>query len=194
MMIRSHTHPDVAQLVIGPATSARTRWLIRATTGTNHMVQASRTIKVNEDSREARLDRGLAWRGLVMKAENPLPFVPVITSCKVIERRAGGLIREIVDKGDTIREVVTFYPQRMVKFERTSGRVLGTILNEIIEDADGDLALKFTFTLTIENVAADGAEEKEFAAQMEAGYLMAVRATLKAMRKLAGEKALSAAS
>ena len=112
----------------------------------------------------------------------------------MIERRAGGLIREIVDKGDTIREVVTFDPERMVKFERTSGRVLGTILNEIIEDADGDLALKFTFSLRIENVAAGSAEEKEFAAQMEDGYLMAVRATLKAMRKLASEKVLSAAS
>ena len=64
------------------------------------MVQASRTIKVNEDPREARLDRSLVWHGLVMKAENPLPFVPVITSCKVVERRAGRLIREIVDKGD----------------------------------------------------------------------------------------------
>ena len=158
------------------------------------MVQASRTIKVNEDPREARLDRSLVWHGLVMKAENPLPFVPVISSCKVIERRAGGLIREIVDKGDAIREVVAFYPEHTVKFERTSGRVLGTILNEIIEDADGDLALKFTFALTIENVAAGSPKEQEFAAQMEDGYLMAVRATLKAMRKLAGENVLSAAS
>ena len=158
------------------------------------MVQASRTIKVNDDPNETPLDRGQVWRGLVMKAENPLPFVPVISSCKVIERRPDGLIREIVDKGDTIREVVTFDPERMVKFERTSGRVLGTILNEIIEDPDGDLALKFTFTLTIDNVAAGSAEEKEFAAQMEDGYLMAVRATLKAMRKLANEKVLSAAS
>ena len=157
------------------------------------MVQASRTIIVNEDPRESRLDRSLVWRGLVMKAENPLPFVPVISSCKVIERRADGLVREIVDKGDTIRETVTFHPERLVKFERTSGRVLGTILNEIIEDTDGELALKFTFTLTIENVAAGSAQEKEFAAQMEDGYLMAVRATLKAMRKLATEKVLSTA-
>jgi len=158
------------------------------------MVQASRTIKVNEDPRESRIDRSLVWRGLVMKAENPLPFVPVISSCKVIEQRADGLVREIVDKGDTIRETVTFHPERLVKFERTSGRVLGTILNEIIEDTDGELALKFTFALTIENVTAGSAEEKEFAAQMEDGYLMAVRATLKAMRQLATEKVLSTAA
>ena len=158
------------------------------------MVHASRTIKVNEDPREPPLTRSLVWRGLVMKAENPLPFVPVISSCKVIERRADGLVREIVDKGDTITEVVTFHPERMVKFERVSGRVLGTILNEIIADGDGDLALKFTFTLSIEGVAAGSAEEKDFTSQMEAGYLMAVQATLKAMRKLAQSDALSTAS
>ena len=158
------------------------------------MVHASRTIKVNDDPRDLPLPRSLVWRGLVMKAENPLPFVPVISSCKVIERRSDGLIREIVDKGDTITEVVTFLPERMVKFERTSGRVLGTILNEIIEDNDGDLALKFTFTLSIDGVAAGSAEEANFAGEMEAGYLMAVRATLKAMRELAKDNALRAAS
>jgi hypothetical protein len=159
------------------------------------MVQASRTIKVNTDPNEPRLTRGLVWRGLMMKAENPLPFVPVITACRIVERRsANAFVREIVDKGDTITEVVTFYPERMVKFERTSGRVLGTILNEIIEDGDGDLALKFTFTLTIEGIADGSAAEREFAATMEQGYLMAVAATLKAMRKLAKESALPAAS
>jgi len=155
------------------------------------MVRASRTIKVNNDPNEPSLTRSLVWRGLVMKAENPLPFVPVITSCRVIERKGDRLTREIVDKGDPITEVVTFHPERMVKFERTSGRVLGTILNEIVED-NGDLALRFTFTLSVEGMIPDSAEEQEFASQMEQGYLMAVAATLKAMRKLASESALLA--
>jgi hypothetical protein len=158
------------------------------------MVHASRTIKVNTDPREPPLTRSLVWRGLMMKAENPLPFVPVITSCRIVERQRSRLVREIVDKGDTITEVVTFQPERMVKFERVSGRVLGTILNEIIEDADGDLALRFTFTLTVEGVAPDSAAEREFAGQMEQGYLMADAATLKAMRKLVTDNALTAAS
>ena len=158
------------------------------------MVHASRTIKVNEDPTKLKLTRDLVWRGLVMKAENPLPFVPVITKCTVRERSADRLVREIVDKGDAIVENVTFQPQRMVKFERVSGRVLGTILNEIIEDGDGDLALRFTFTLTVQGLAAGSAEETEFAANMEQGYLMAVAATLKAMRELAKHNALPVAS
>jgi hypothetical protein len=156
------------------------------------MVRASRTIKVNTDPSEPSLTRSLVWRGLTMKAENPLPFVPVISSCKVIERQGDRLVREIVDKGDAITEVVTFYPKRMVKFERTTGRVLGTILNEIVEEADGDLALCFTFTLSVEDVAPGSAQEREFVATMEQGYLMAVAATLKAMRKLVRENALPA--
>jgi hypothetical protein len=158
------------------------------------MVRASRTIKVNDDPAEPGLTRSLVWRGLMMKAENPLPFVPVISACRIIERRGDDqFVREIIDKGDTITEVVTFHPQRMVKFERSSGRVLGTILNEIIED-DDDLSLKFTFALSIEGVVAGSSEEREFAGQMEQGYLMAVAATLKAMRELAADNALGAAS
>ncbi len=157
-------------------------------------MHASRTIKVNDDPKEPRLTRSLVWRGLVMKAENPLPFVPVISNCKVIERRGDGLVREIVDKGDTITEVVTFHPERRVQFERISGRVLGTILNEIVEDDDGELALRFTFTLSVAGVADGSAEEMDFAAKMEEGYLMAVRATLKAMRNLAADNALNTAA
>ena len=159
------------------------------------MVRASRTIKINADPEEPKLTRSLVWRGLVMKAENPLPFVPVITACRIVERQSDDrFVREIVDKGDTITEIVTLQPQRMVKFERTSGRVLGTILNEIIEDSDGDLGLKFTFKLTVEGIGPGSAAEQDFAGQMEQGYLMAVAATLKAMRKLARENELSAAS
>jgi len=159
------------------------------------MVHASRTIKVNADPKEPKLTRDLVWRGLTMKAENPLPFVPVITACRITERQGEDrFIREIVDKGDTITEVVTLHPQRMVKFERTAGRVLGTILNEIVEDGDGDLALKFTFTLTVEGIEPGSAAERDFAGQMEQGYLMAVAATLKAMRRLAREHTLNPAS
>ena len=79
------------------------------------MVHASRTIKVNADPDKPKLTRDLVWRGLVMKAENPLPFVPVITKCTIRERGENRLVREIDDKGDTIVENVTFHPQRPIE-------------------------------------------------------------------------------
>src|SRR5580704_12327426 len=118
------------------------------------MVRAERTIKINADPAEPPLTRSLVWRGLMMKAENPMPFVPVISACRIVERHGDQFVREIVDRGDPVTERVTFFPERMVRFERLSGRVLGTILNEIIEDDDNDLALRFTFTLAVEGVAA----------------------------------------
>jgi len=154
------------------------------------MVHAVRTIKVNDDPAAPRLTRSLVWRGLVMKAENPLPFVPVITSCEVVERHDDWLLREIVDRGDPITERVTFHPERIVEFERLSGRVLGTIRNEIVADDDGDLALRFTFTLTVEGLEPGSAAERQFIGEMEHGYLMAVTTTLNAMRKLAKDNAL----
>lgn len=156
------------------------------------MVRAERTLPVNDDPGQPRLDRAHVWRGLVMKAENPLPFVPVISSSRVIARGPDWIDREIVDNGDPISEHVTFFPQRQVKFERTKGRVLGTIINEIVEDARGELNLHFVFTLSVEGMEPGGAEEQAFMAGMERGYLMAVNATLKAMRGLVQEGALSA--
>jgi hypothetical protein len=78
------------------------------------------------------------------------------------------------------------------KSSRCSRSALGTILNEIVEDSDGDLALKFTFRLSVEGIEPGSTAERDFAGQMEEGYLMAVAATLKAMRKLARENALPA--
>jgi len=158
------------------------------------MVRAARTIKINDNPAEPPLTRSLVWRGLMMKAENPMPFVPVISACRIVERHGDQLVRKIVDRGDPITERVTFFPERMVRFERLSGRVLGIILNEIVEDDDGDLALRFTFNLAVEGIATGSAAEQQFANEMEHGYLMAVAATLKAMRALTKANSLDAAS
>ena len=61
------------------------------------------------------------WPALLRKAEEPMPFVPAISRCRVIERGEGYLVREIVLRGETVRERVTFEPTRRVHFERTSG-------------------------------------------------------------------------
>ena len=61
--------------------------------------------------------------------------------------------------------------------------VQGHIKNEILDAADGELELRFTFTLSLEGVAEGSAEEKQYAATMEADYLKAVQATLSAIRR-----------
>jgi len=151
------------------------------------MFTVDRRVPVNADAGEPTLTRAQVWRGLVMKAENAVPFVPAMTLCEVVERRENQLVREIVLRGQRLTERVTFYPERMVKFERLSGGAMGTILNEIAEDERDGLCLRFTFTLGVESLAPGSAEEKEFAKVMEADYLTTMSATVKIIRHLVRE-------
>ena len=50
------------------------------------MHAVSLSIPVNPPGAEPRLTRDEVWRGLVMKAENAVPFVPGMTRCEIVER------------------------------------------------------------------------------------------------------------
>jgi ketosteroid isomerase-like protein len=160
------------------------------------MFTMSRAIPVNDKSNANLpvLNRSHVWRGLVLKAENALPFVPKMTRCETFERGDGYLVRDIIFRGDPARERVTFYPEQKVQFERLSGNTLGTILNEIEEDEKGELSLRFTFSLEKEGIPAGSAQEQEYAKMMEGDYLGAVQATLSAIRQWVKEGTLETTS
>ncbi|MFD3590928.1 SRPBCC family protein [Streptomyces sp. NPDC058683] len=145
------------------------------------MIEVSRTLPVNDGTEPAlRVDD--IWAGLMDKAENPLTYVASMSKCTVTERFDGGLVREVVHAGQPVREVVTFYPKQRVHFVRTHAAARGTIDNEISLGDAGELTLTFSFRIVVDGVAAGSAEEKEFAAHMEADYLDAVQTTLRAVR------------
>lgn len=156
------------------------------------MFTVDRTLQINGDPNEPRLARSQIWRGLVMKAENAVPFVPAISYCQVMERGDGHLIREIVLRGERLRERVTFYPERTVKFDRLSGSAMGTILNEIVEDERDALLVRFTFTLEVEGLAHGSPEEAAYAKMMEDDYMVAVTTTVKTIRRLVKDGSLAA--
>ncbi len=152
------------------------------------MFTVSRALPVNPPGEEPRLTRAEVWRGLEMKANNALPFVPSISYCVVTERISDTqFVREIEFRGERAHERVTLEPERRVTFERLDGSVSGHILNEVEESDDGDLQLRFTYSLEIAGVAAGSDEERDYAAGMEADYLKAVAATLGAVRKVAAQ-------
>ena len=49
------------------------------------MIEVSKRIPVNEPG-QPTLTRSDVWKGLVMKANNALPFVPAMTHCNVLQR------------------------------------------------------------------------------------------------------------
>ena len=149
------------------------------------MIYVTNTIPVNEEG-EPRLTRSDIWAGLERKANNALPFVPAMTFCEVLEQRgASEFDREIEFRGQRFVERITLEPESRVTFTRIAGDVLGTIANEIEEDENGDLSLRFSFALVLKGVSPGSAEEAEYAEGMKGDYLKAVEATLGAIRRVA---------
>ena len=139
-----------------------------------------------------RLDRAAVWDGLVMKANNALPFVPSMTYCEVTNRISDTVFdRDIDFRGDRMTERITLEQPHRVVFTRVAGPVLGTIANEI--EGDDELFLRFSFALVVLGVEGGSAEEQKYADSMTGDYLKAVQATLTAMRRIAaGEPAVPA--
>jgi acetylaranotin biosynthesis cluster protein L len=131
------------------------------------------------------LDRAAVWNGLVLKANNALPFVPAMTHCEVTTRHSDTVFdRDIIFRGDPFTERITLEEPHRVTFTRLAGPVLGTIANEIEETPTG-LALRFSFALVVSKVEGSSPEEHTYADSMTGDYLKAVQATLNAMRQLA---------
>jgi hypothetical protein len=59
----------------------------------------------------------------------------------------------------------------------------GTILNQIL-DQDDSLSLRFTFTLSREDMEDGSDAEKAYAGSMEETYLKAVQSTIDTIRRL----------
>jgi hypothetical protein len=152
------------------------------------MIYVSKEVAANEGvaSGHPRLSRSDIWKGLVMKAENALPFVPGMAKCDIVERTPNGLIRDIVFRGEDARERITLYPERKVVFVRESGNVDGFIVNEILGD-DDHLRLRFSFALQLVDAPSDSAEERTFREIMERDYVKAVDATLGAIRRMVAD-------
>jgi hypothetical protein len=152
------------------------------------MIYVSKEVAASEGvpSGHPTLSRSDIWKGLVMKAENALPFVPGMAKCNIVKRMPNGLIRDIIFRGEDARERVTLSPGKKVVFVRESGNVDGFIVNEILGDDDA-LRLRFSFALQLVDAPSDSREEREFREIMERDYLKAVDATLGAIRKLVAD-------
>jgi hypothetical protein len=120
------------------------------------------------------LTRERVWDGLVMKAENAVPFVAGMEECTIVERFEGGFVRTILINGRRWTERVTLTPQAQVVFERldADGKTAGWISNVLSEGEDG---LLLTFVLNVK--ASDERDIKQT-------YVGAIAATLRRTREL----------
>ncbi len=155
------------------------------------MIFVSHQLPVNAPG-ETLLARADVWDGLVLKANSALPFVPSMTSREVTARHGEDTFdRDIDFRGQRMTERITLDAPHRVVFTRIAGPVLGTIANEI-EGDDDNLRLRFSFALVVGGVPGGSAEEKRYADGMTGDYLMAVAATLSAMRRIKAGETVSA--
>lgn len=158
------------------------------------MYTMAASIEVNRPGSGVELTRDLVWRGLVMKAENALPFVPAMQECAVTSRSEGGLIRNVMTRGERFTERVTFTPQVQVLFERTdgAGNDAGWIAN-VLSDGERGLLLTFVLAVVIPDAAPGSEDERRLGEGIKASYVAAIEATLRVTRKFAREGTLSTA-
>ena len=153
------------------------------------MFTLSHTMPINDT--EPELTRPQIWQGLVLKAENPVPFLESMSACTVIERGDNWLLRDFTLRGEDMQERVTFEPEERVTFVRTKSSAMGSVVNEIVELDDGALGLRFTFSLDVDGLEEGSPEEAAFAERMSQSYFQGVGTTLAEIRRqvAAGELA-----
>ncbi|CAN7235916.1 DUF1857 family protein [Rhizobium leguminosarum] len=154
------------------------------------MIYSTATVPVNPDG-EPPLTRAEVWQGLERKARDARLFLPagLCTRCDVVEESPTHFVREATIAGLDLREIITLEPQSKVTFFQATGPREGAIVNELFEDEDGQLQLRFYCYLGLRGKRPNGPEEQAEQAQFdgETGYKAALLSTLKRTRELRAE-------
>ncbi len=83
------------------------------------------------------LTREQVWHGLVLKAENPLLFVPTLDSFKLLARHADWIERELRFGSQVVRDRVSFQPMDQLRQEtEATGEIPAATLVTSIEAPD----------------------------------------------------------
>lgn len=100
-------------------------------------------------SRAKHRSPALKCGGLVQKARDAKLFFPPneCTRCEIVEESASHLVREATILGEELTEVITFDAETKITFFQAKSPREGAIVNELLEDENGDLQLRFYFYL-----------------------------------------------
>ena len=157
------------------------------------MIYSTATVPVNPDG-EAPLTRDQVWKGLERKARDARLFLPpgVCTRCEVTEESATHFVREATIADEEVREIIVLEPETKVTFFQAKGPREGAIINELFEEDDGTLQLKFYCYLGLRGKRPGGPEEQAEQRQFDSdnGYKAALFSTLKRTREMLADGSL----
>ena len=133
------------------------------------------------------LSRAQLWRGLVLRAENPLLFVMALDGFEIVERGENALARKLHFGKLTLRDRVSFSPMQQVRYdiEAAADSPAATLVMTIEEPEAEQLFLRFDYE-TVHGAAAAPIDEfySGFAKQ---AYIEADIDTVSTIRRLAME-------
>lgn len=93
------------------------------------------------------ITREQLWRGLVMRAESPMLFVPHLDECTIGEREGGSFTRQLRYGDLVVQDKVVLNPLQEVRYEvPEQGEIKASLLVMSIENpAEGRLFVRFAY-------------------------------------------------
>jgi hypothetical protein len=154
------------------------------------MIYSTAIVPVNAPG-QTPLTHAQAWKGLVEKARNATLFFPPgeCTRSDVVEESASHLVREATILGDDITEIIAFEANAKITFFQVASPREGAIVNELFEDGNGDLQLRFYCYIGLRGKIPNGPEEQAAQAWMDSdkGFKAAIDSTLRRTRELVAQ-------
>ena len=148
-----------------------------------HLIQ----INDPENPLIAPLNRAQIWEGLVHRIENPMPFLPGLESCTILERQANELLRELNFGPAVIQDPVTLAEAQWVRFDIQPSPTHpgGSLTITIEEPQPAFLFLRFAYRTTL---ASDpNSEERAYIEYIKSAYHQSDVDCVRLIRTLAAE-------
>lgn len=125
------------------------------------------------------------WRGLVLRAEAPRLFVPWLDECTLSERSGNALSRALRYDALTIRDRVTFMPQKSVRYDVPAQTDIpaSSLIVTIEEPQQGALFVRFEY----DNGTSDDEAEAFYNEFRCSAYREADIDTIRVIRQLIAE-------
>lgn len=116
------------------------------------------------------LSRDQLWQGLAHRIENPLPFLPGLEACTILDRQANELLRELRFGPAVIHDRVTLIEQHWVRFDiqPSASHAGGSLTITIEEPEPGFLFLRFAYQTTL--ASNPDSEERAYIEYVKAAY------------------------
>ena len=116
------------------------------------------------------MTRDQLWQGLLHRVENPVPFLPGLESCTILERAADTLLRELDFGPAVIQDQVTVAPMHSVRFDILPSETHpgGSLTISIEEPESGYLFLRFAYQTTL--ATNPNSEERAYIEYVKSAY------------------------